>query len=193
MRLKYSLILASRSPRRQHLLREMGIDFTIRTVPIHEDFPADLPIEQIAGYLARKKADAFEGIQPTEMILTADTIVTHSGKILGKPGDEKEAFSMLMELSGRSHKVYTGVCLRIQDQFHLTSDCTEVIFRNLTKNEINYYIHHYMPLDKAGAYGIQEWIGMIGIEKINGSYFNVVGLPVMKVYELMKALDLVIL
>jgi len=193
MRLKYSLILASHSPRRQHLLREMGIDFTIRTVPVDEDFPADLPIDHIAGYLARKKADAFEGIRSSEMILTADTIVAHSGKILGKPADEKEAFSMLMELSGLSHKVYTGVCLRIHDQFHLTSDCTEVIFRNLTKNEINYYIQHYMPLDKAGAYGIQEWIGMIGIEKINGSYFNVVGLPVMKVYELMKALDLVIL
>lgn len=191
MKLKYPLILASHSPRRQSLLREMGIDFTIRTIPVDEDFPPDLPVDQIAGYLARKKAAAFDTVNSPEMILTADTIVTHSGKILGKPFDEKEAFSMLMELSGRSHKVYTGVCLRIRDQFHLTTDCTEVIFKNLAKTEIDYYIRHYMPLDKAGAYGIQEWIGMIGIERINGSYFNVMGLPVTKVYELMKLLDLV--
>lgn len=193
MKLKYHMVLASHSPRRQHLLRELGIDFTIRTQSIQEIYPPNLAVNEIAGHIARKKAEAFGPVNSDEMILTADTIVTHSGKILGKPADEKESAAMLEELSGKSHEVFTGVCLRIENQYHLTDDCTEVTFKVLTKNEIDYYVKHYMPLDKAGAYGIQEWIGMIGIEKINGSYFNVVGLPVLKVYELLKELELIIL
>jgi septum formation protein len=191
MELKRPLILASHSPRRQSLLRELGVDFTIRTQSIDEIYPPDLPINEIPGYIASKKAEAFGPSTLSNMILTADTIVTRSGKILGKPADENEAAAMLENLSGKSHRVYTGVCLRIEDQFHLTTDCTEVFFKVLSKNEIDYYIHHFMPLDKAGAYGIQEWIGMIGIEKIKGSYFNVVGLPISKVYDLLKRLELI--
>lgn len=191
MKLKYPLILASNSPRRQHILRELGIEFTIRTINTPEDFPPELPVDQIAGYLARKKAEAFGATETGKMILTADTIVTCDGRILGKPKDEEEAAEMLADLSGRSHKVYTGLCLRVQEKYHSVTDCTEVFFNRISKKEIEYYIRHYMPLDKAGAYGIQEWIGMIGIGKIRGSYFNVVGLPVTTLYSLLKKLDLV--
>lgn len=191
MKLKYPLVLASHSPRRQSLLRELGIDFTIQTHSIQEIYPAELSIPEIPGYIARKKAETFGPINSTIMVLAADTLVTRSGKILGKPVDENEAMAMLNDLSGKSHEVYTAVCLRIKDQFHLITDCTEVFFKVLSEKEIDYYIHHFMPLDKAGAYGIQEWIGMIGIEKIVGSYFNVVGLPISKVYDLLKELELI--
>ncbi|MBS0000443.1 MAG: septum formation protein Maf [Cyclobacteriaceae bacterium] len=191
MKLKYPLVLASNSPRRQSILRELGIEFIIRTIDIPEVFPPWLPVDEIPGFIARRKAEAFDAFDPSMMILTADTIVTSSGKILGKPKDDAEASEMLLNLSGKPHKVYTGVCLRIKENFHTITDCTEVFFKKLSKKEIEYYIHHYMPLDKAGAYGIQEWIGMIGIKKIRGSYVNVVGLPVSKVYDLFKELDLI--
>jgi len=191
MKLKYPLILASQSPRRQRLLREMGIDFTIRTREIEEVYPSGLSIPEIPGYLARKKAEAFGTSVGPEMILAADTIVTYDNKILGKPLDEQDATLMLENLAGKSHEVYTGICLRLNDHYHITTDCTEVYFKKLSEREIGYYIQHYLPMDKAGAYGIQEWIGMIGIEKIKGSYFNVVGLPVSRVYDLLKELDLI--
>ena len=191
MKLKYPLILASQSPRRQRLLREMGIDFTIRTREIEEVYPSGLSIPEIPGYLARKKAEAFGTLVGPEMILAADTIVTYDNKILGKPLDEQDATLMLENLAGKSHEVYTGICLRLNDHYHITTDCTEVYFKKLSEREIGYYIQHYLPMDKAGAYGIQEWIGMIGIEKIKGSYFNVVGLPVSRVYDLLKELDLI--
>jgi septum formation protein len=171
----------------------MGIDFTIRTGEIEEVYPANIPIREIPGYLARRKAEIFGSSIGPEMVLAADTIVTYAEKILGKPADEREAKRMLKELSGKKHRVYTGICLRINGDYHIKTDCTEVFFKKLSQTEIEYYIHHYMPLDKAGAYGIQEWIGMIGIEKIKGSYFNVVGLPVSCVYALLKELDLILL
>ena len=191
MKLKYPLILASNSPRRQAILRELGLDFTIRAIDIPEDYPPSLPVEEIAGYLARKKAEAIHGGTEHVLVLTADTIVTLSGRILGKPANEQDAASMLAALSGRPHKVYTGICLRYHGDYHTETDCTEVIFNKISDDEVNYYSQHYMPLDKAGAYGIQEWIGMIGIHAIRGSYFNVVGLPVTRLYGLLKKLDLV--
>jgi septum formation protein len=191
MKLKHPLVLISKSPRRQQILREFGLEFTIRTITVPEEYPASLPVEKIAGFLAQQKAEAFEDPDPDAMILAADTIVTCDGKVLGKPADEAEAAEMLSVLSGKSHRVFTGLCLRLQENYHTVTDCTEVFFRNISKKESEYYIHHFMPLDKAGAYGIQEWIGMIGITKIRGSYFNVVGLPVTKLYDLLVKLDLI--
>jgi septum formation protein len=171
----------------------MGIEFTIRKCEIDESFPSGMPIPEIPGYLAKKKAEAFVKSIGKEIILTADTIVTYSNKILGKPKDERDAAGMLEGLSGKPHLVYTGICLRHNNQYHSKTDCTSVHFKELSKSEIDYYIQHYLPLDKAGAYGIQEWIGMIGIKKIEGSYFNVVGLPVFLVYDLLKELNLILL
>ncbi len=190
MKLKYPLILASNSPRRQQLLRELGINFTIKTHSFEEVYPTDIALNKIPAFLAKQKAQAFEELPENDMVLTADTIVALENKILGKPKTEKHAALMLSDLSGKTHQVYTGVCLRLNNDFHTFTDCTDVIFKSLSKHEIEYYIKQYKPLDKAGSYGIQEWIGMIGIEKISGSYFNVVGLPVAKVYELFKKLDL---
>jgi len=192
MKLKYPLILASNSPRRQQLLRDLGIHFTIITQSIEEVFPSDIALNKIPEFLAKQKAEAFKELSTNEMLLTADTIVTLQNKILGKPQSEKHAALMLSDLSGKTHQVYTGVCLRLHNNFHTFTECTDVLFRSLSKDEIEYYIKHYMPLDKAGSYGIQEWIGMIGIEKIIGSYFNVVGLPVARVYDLFNKLDLII-
>jgi len=191
MKLKYPLILGSNSPRRQQILRELGVEFTIRTIDLTEEFPGSIPVDQVAGYLAKKKAEAFEAIGPDTLLLTADTVVACDARILGKPGNEQEAAIMLETLSGRSHQVYTGTCLRLNENFHLLTDRTAVSFRKLTREEIDYYVHHYMPLDKAGAYGIQEWIGMIGIDRINGSYYNVVGLPVARIYGMFQSLGLI--
>ncbi|MTI39517.1 Maf family protein [Fulvivirga lutimaris] len=183
MNLSRPLILASKSPRRSQLLKEAGFDFSIKTMDVDESFPADMEVHQVAEYIASNKAKAFQNFINDEIVITADTVVIVDYKILAKPADHNEAFDMIKSMSGRSHEVMTGVALVTKDDISTFSDTTTVIFKALTDEEINYYIENYKPFDKAGAYGIQEWIGMIGIERIEGSYFNVVGLPVQKVYQ----------
>ena len=181
MNLKYPLILGSKSPRRQELLRQAGFSFQVQSLDTDESYPADLPAEAVAAYLAQKKAEAFV---PTtgQLLLTADTTVIVDNVILGKPENEEEAKQMLRKLSGRSHQVVSGVCLRHPEGIVNSDDCTEVFFRKLKEEEIAYYVRTFQPFDKAGAYGIQEWIGMIGIERIHGSYYTVMGLPLHRVY-----------
>lgn len=174
------IILASQSPRRQELLAQTGIAFEVETRPVEENFPNDLTREKISEYLAKLKAEAFTDIHADEIILTADTIVWHQNQALGKPKNAEEARNMLQSLSGKSHEVITSVCLKSNTDYLVFSDITQVFFRKLSDKEIDYYISNYQPFDKAGAYGIQEWIGAVGIEKIIGSYNNVVGLPTEK-------------
>lgn len=185
----YKVVLASGSPRRQELLKGLGVDFTVRLLPdLDESFPANLRGEKIPSYIARSKAEAYKQIiQPKELVITADTIVWLDNEVLGKPVDEKEASDVLRKLSGRTHQVITGVCLTTTDWQKTFTAVTDVSFSDLTEEEIEYYVANYLPLDKAGAYGVQEWIGYIGVEGIHGSYFNVMGLPVHKLYkELMR-------
>jgi len=189
--LKYPLILASKSPRRQQLLRDAGMEFTIQTIPIKESYPKDLEVSQVPVYLARKKAEALMPLAKDKIIISADTIVALGPRILGKPGSQEEAQRMLQDLSAKSHMVYSGVCIAINKELTTFVEATEVTFKNLQQSEIDYYVQHYAPLDKAGAYGIQEWIGLIGIDKISGSYFNVVGLPVCRLYTTLRDLDLI--
>jgi len=186
MNLQYPLILASNSPRRQQLLADAGFDFTVQTYPVEETYPPSLPVEDIAGYLAAKKADAFAGNITNELVLTADTTVVVDNDMFAKPANATEATAMLSRLSGRSHQVITGVCLVHQGKKTVQADITEVVFRALTIDEITHYVRTYKPYDKAGAYAIQEWIGMVGITKIVGSYYNVVGLPLHVVYDLLS-------
>jgi septum formation protein len=190
---KYQLILGSQSPRRQYLLKELGIKFDVKLKQmVDEVYPENLEREEIPLYLAKIKAEAFDDeINDNTIVITADTIVWKDGKVLQKPGDEKESFDILKSLSGTVHQVYTGVCIRSLNQKSTFSSRTDVYFKDLTDKEIWYYIDKYEPYDKAGSYGIQEWLGYIGVEKIEGSFFNVMGLPVQKLYvELRKFLNI---
>jgi len=181
------LILASSSPRRQYLMREAGFHFTVEKPDVDESFPETLPVTQVARYLALKKAEYFRKDIGHQIIVTADTVVIVDNSILNKPADKAEAIAMLKTLSGRTHLVMTGVCILSAEKEESFDDTTEVVFKNLTDSEIEYYVDHYKPYDKAGAYGAQDWIGMVAIEKIVGSYFNVMGLPIHRVYtELIK-------
>lgn len=190
MHLTRPLVLASNSPRRQQLLREAGFDFRIEVRPTDERIPDGMPTAEVPGYLARHKAEQFTADSGDELILCADTIVVLDEDILNKPADADEAAAMLRRLSGRAHQVMTGVCLLTRERnealFQTVTDLASVAFRSLTEREIQYYIDHYRPFDKAGAYGIQEWIGMVGIERIDGSFYTIMGLPVHRVYELLK-------
>ncbi len=178
------LILASRSPRRSHLLREAGIPFTIRYKDVEEDYPPDLPVEEVAAYLARKKAyAAFEQIDEQEIILASDSVVILEGKIYGKPVDFDDACRILRELSGKNHLVITGVCLLSTDKERCFSGRSVVHFEPLTDSEIHYYVNNYQPFDKAGAYAIQEWIGLCKVSCIEGTFSNIMGLPVDLVYK----------
>jgi septum formation protein len=178
------IILASKSPRRQELLKLMGLDFRIVLKGVDESYPAGLNPTEIAVYIAEKKAKAFdESTQGDELVLTADTIVCIDDMILGKPESEEHAFEMLTRLSGRKHEVVTGVAFLQNHRLYSFSEVTEVYFRPLNPEQIRHYISTCKPFDKAGSYGIQEWPGLVGIEKINGSYTNVVGLPTHRVYE----------
>lgn len=181
---KYNIILASKSPRRQQLMKEMGFTFTVKDVDVDEHYPAHLSMSEIPVYIAEQKAKPFEGhIKNNDLVITADTIVYLNGEVLGKPRNEQHAKQILLKLSGQKHQVITGVCLKnIQKQKSFFS-LTDVFFKELTKQEIDYYIKEFRPFDKAGAYGIQEWIGYIGIKRIEGSFFNVMGLPIQKLYE----------
>lgn len=181
----YKIILASNSPRRQELLKLMGIEFTIKLRPVDESFPAHFSPVGIARYLCEKKAMAFEPdeLNEGELLITADTIVCLENEIMNKPADRKHAIEMLQKLSGKKHQVITGVTLRSLTKMTSFTVSTDVVFKALSEDEISYYVDHFQPFDKAGAYGIQEWIGFVGIEKIEGSYFNVVGLPTARLYE----------
>jgi len=181
------IILASKSPRRQELLKLMDINFRVVLKEVDESYPPELTPEEVAVYIAEKKAQAFDETINDEIVLTADTIVCIDNKILGKPTSADNAVEMLQTLSGRMHQVITGVCLLYKHQYHTFYDVSEVFFSELSDEEIHNYVDKYQPFDKAGSYGIQERIGLIGIERINGSYTNVVGLPTEKLYrELLK-------
>lgn len=179
-----NIILASGSPRRQDFLRDLGLNFEIRLKEVEETYPDHLQAEEIADYLAELKAGAFiDELEPEDILITGDTVVWFNGQILHKPKNPEEAFKMLKSLSGNSHQVISSACitsLKKQQVFH---DLTQVYFKELTDEEIHFYIEQFQPFDKAGAYGIQEWIGQIGIEKIEGSFYNVMGLPIAKVYQ----------
>jgi len=178
------LILASGSPRRQELLKLLDVPFEIRLKSIEENYPETLKHHQISDFLARKKANAFDGeVQAHEILLTSDTIVWHHNQALGKPSDYDDAFKMLCQLSGQTHEVITSICLTSIDHQCVANATTRVTFKSLTEEEIHYYIKNFNPFDKAGAYGIQEWIGQIGITKIEGSYYNVMGLPMDILYD----------
>ena len=178
------IVLGSASPRRQELLKLLAVDFEIRLSNIDEQFDERLPTEEIAEFLAKQKSEALKNtIRKDEILITADTIVTKEGRVLNKPNNEKEAFEMLSFLSEDMHEVITGVCISSTEKSISFSVNAKVFFKKLSAEEINFYIKNYKPFDKAGAYGIQEWIGLIGIEEIQGSYFNVVGLPMQKLYQ----------
>lgn len=179
----FQLILASKSPRRQQLLGDLGLSFEVITLDVDESFPDNMPVNEVAAFLAEKKAAAFSAeITGNQLIITADTIVAQGGFVLNKPDNTDQAREMLRILSGKKHEVITGVCLLSKSKKVVFSAKTDVWFKELSEEEISYYIEHYKPFDKAGAYGIQEWIGYIGIYRIDGSYFNVMGLPVQQLY-----------
>ncbi|MCR4993959.1 MAG: Maf-like protein [Bacteroidales bacterium] len=182
------LILASNSPRRRELLAGLGLDFEVRVLPgVDERYPADLQAEEIPLYISKEKAAAYvEQLTDDELLITADTIVWLDGEVLEKPVDEADACRMLRELSGKTHQVFTGVCLTTREKQISFACRSDVTFSPLTDDEIHYYVEHYHPLDKAGAYGVQEWIGYVGVERLEGSFFNVVGLPVQRLYQVLK-------
>lgn len=186
---KYKVILASNSPRRKELLAGLGVDYEVRTLPdVDESYPETLQGADIPLYIAKEKADAYVAMmQPGELMITADTIVWLDGKVLGKPQDKEDALQMLRTMSGRTHEVFTSVCITTTDWQRSFTAQTEVRFATLSEEEIAYYVDNFQPMDKAGAYGVQEWIGFIGVENISGSYYNIMGLPVQKLYrELLK-------
>ena len=183
------IVLSSNSPRRKELLGELGIDFEVRVIEgIDETYPKELSVEEVPQYIAREKARVYI-VGKDEVLLTADTVVVLGNEIMGKPHDEADAMRMLRQLSGKTHQVITGVCLKTSDKQVTFADVTDVSFADLTDDEIKYYVDNFRPLDKAGAYGIQEWIGLAGVTGIKGSYFNVVGLPVHRVYAELKKLE----
>ena len=184
---KYDVILASNSPRRQELLKKLVPKFKIQIVPIEENYPKELAKEQIAKYLSELKSAAY---QPTknQLIITADTIVSIGNEVLGKPKDSNDALEMLMKLSGKTHLVTTAVSIKTTEKLITFSDTTEVTFYKLTSQEMEQYITNCQPFDKAGSYGIQEWMGYFGIKKMNGDYYNVMGLPLHKLYRALKKL-----
>lgn len=195
---KYSVVLASNSPRRKELLSGLGVNFSVKTLPdVDESFPDTLKGEEIPLFIARKKADAYKmlfssvtsnEVEEPLLVITADTIVWIEDEVLGKPANATEARAMLSKLSGKKHQVITGVCLTTASWQKSFAAVSEVQFSSLTEEEMDYYIHNYCPYDKAGAYGVQEWIGFIGVESIQGSYFNVMGLPIQRLYRELKTI-----
>ena len=182
---KYKVILASNSPRRKELLAGLGVDYEVRTLPdVDESYPDTLQGADIPLYIAKEKADAYRDmLQSGELMITADTIVWLDGKVLGKPKDREDALCMLRAMSGRTHEVFTGVCITTTEWQRSFAARKEVRFSKLSEEEITYYIDKFQPMDKAGAYGVQEWIGFIGVENISGSYYNIMGLPVQRLYK----------
>jgi len=184
----YNLILASNSPRRNELMTGLGLKYSVKTLKdVDESYPDHLKGQDIAQYIAAKKAEAFRSrMGERDLVITADTIVCKDDQVYGKPVDKLDAIRMLRSLSGQSHWVYTGVCLTSRKHQRIFTAATEVFFSCLTEEEILWYVEHYKPFDKAGAYGVQEWIGFVGVERISGSYFNVMGLPVHQLYTELK-------
>ena len=182
---KYKVILASNSPRRKDLLAGLGVDYEVRTLPdVDETYPDTLTGADIPLFIAKEKANAYLNMmKPGELMITADTIVWLDEKVLGKPKDREDAMCMLRTMSGRTHEVFTGVCLTTTEWQRSFTAQTEVRFAELSEEEITYYVDTYKPMDKAGAYGVQEWIGFIGVENISGSYYNIMGLPVQRLYK----------
>lgn len=185
---KYNVVLASKSPRRQELLKGVGLEFSVLTKDVDESYPSSMSVYDVAPYLSVKKAKAFDDDELPEnyMVITADTVVIVNDTILGKPKDEDEAREMLGMISGKKHSVITGVTIRTNDKVKTFSVVSKVSFEALDKEEIEYYVNTFKPYDKAGAYGIQEWIGYIGVNYVEGSYFNVMGLPTQKLYNMLK-------
>ena len=185
---RWKIILASNSPRRKELLAGLDLQFEVRVLQdIDESYPEDLPTQEIAEFISKKKADAYvKTMADDELVITADTVVILGNVVMGKPHDEAEAKRMLGELSGQTHQVTTGVTLSTKERQMSFSVVTDVTFKQLSSDEIDYYVRTYHPMDKAGAYGIQEWIGYIGVTALNGSYFNVMGLPVQRIYEALR-------
>ncbi|WP_298351233.1 Maf-like protein [uncultured Dokdonia sp.] len=184
----HNLILASGSPRRQQFFKELDLDFTIQLKPVDETFPDHLQGPEITDYLAKLKAAAFTDLKATDILVTSDTIVWFNGVALNKPEDRDEAYAMIAALSGNSHQVITSVAFTTKEGQTVINDTTTVTFKELTEEEINYYIDNYQPYDKAGGYGIQEWFGYIAVTSLEGSYFNVMGMPLHKVYETLMQL-----
>jgi len=186
---KYTLILASGSPRRQQFFKDLDLDFEIRLKEIEEIYPPELKAVEITDYLAALKASAFDGeLKENEILITSDTIVWHNDKALGKPKNAQEAFEMIKSMSNDTHEVFTSVCFRTNFTSTVINDVTKVTFKDLSDEAILYYIENYKPYDKAGAYGIQEWFGFMAVAKVEGSYTNVMGLPTAKVYEYLSTL-----
>ncbi|KQX00554.1 Maf-like protein [Flavobacterium sp. Root420] len=186
---KYTLILASGSPRRQQFFKDLDLDFEIRLKDVEEIYPPELKAVEITDFLAQLKANAFEGeLKENEILITSDTIVWHQNKALGKPKNADEAFEMIRSMSNTSHEVFTSVCFKTNTASTLLNDVTKVTFNDLSDEAILYYIENYKPYDKAGAYGIQEWFGFMAVAKVEGSYTNVMGLPTAKVYEYLSTL-----
>lgn len=184
----YHIILASNSPRRRELLAGLDIPYEVKVLPdIAENYPEDLPTTQVAEYISREKAAAYKNVlDDSQLVITADTVVIVGDVVLGKPIDEEDACRMLRSLSGRTHQVITGVTLLTKSFEWSFSVTTDVTFKTLTEEEITYYVHTFRPLDKAGAYGIQEWIGYVGVTELRGSYFNVMGLPVQRIWQALQ-------
>ena len=186
---KYKLILASGSPRRQQFFKDFDFDFEIRIKDVDEVYPIELQSTEITTYLAELKASAFEGeLKENELLITSDTLVWINNCAVGKPKNYEDAYAMLQNLSNKTHEVITSVCFKTKNKTETFSEITKVTFAALSNEEITYYLDKYKPFDKAGAYGIQDWIGLIGISKIEGSYTNVVGLPTAKVFNYLKKL-----
>lgn len=186
----YNIILGSQSPRRRELMAGLDIAFSCVTIDADESYPADLQAGDIPLYISRAKAREYAcELQEDDLLITSDTIVWLNGEMLGKPQDEADAKAMLARLSGQTHEVYTAVCFaNMNGELETLVDCTKVTFKTLSEEEIDYYVNKYHPLDKAGAYGVQEWIGYVGVTKMEGSYFNVMGFPICRVYETLRQL-----
>ncbi len=189
--MKYKIVLASNSPRRRELLAGLDVDFSVKVIPgISEGYPDGTPVDDIPAFIAIEKAEPYKtSLQEDELVLTADTIVVVDNEVLGKPADAEDAKAMLRKISGRTHRVITGVCFTTTKKQHHFSVSTDVTFKTLTEEEIDYYVTKYKPFDKAGAYGIQEWIGYVGVKRLEGSYFNVMGLPVQRIWEELKLFE----
>ena len=185
---KYNIVLASKSPRRQELMKGVGLEFSVMTKDVDESYPSNMSVYDVAPYLSVKKAKAFNEDELPEnyMVITADTVVIVDDEILGKPKDTEGAYEMLNKISGKKHSVITGVTIRTSNKVKTFSVVSKVSFETLDKEEIEYYVNNFKPYDKAGAYGIQEWIGYIGVNHVEGSYFNVMGLPTQKLYKMLK-------
>jgi septum formation protein len=188
---RYHIILASKSPRRRQLLKDAGFEFTLAdSFEVEEVYPNTLAAEKVAEYLSNLKADAYPvALKDNDVLITSDTVVVADGEVMGKPADYDDAFRMIRKLSGRMHKVITAVCIRTASKKLSFSDECDVFFNQLSDDEIGFYLEHYKPYDKAGAYGIQEWIGYIGISRIEGSFFTVMGFPIHRVYQELKKME----